>query len=176
MGWTISNLPAASGRLVGWKSDDGGKSSIFAAGMSSYLDDNYNTREIDCWDRWHKQRSQIESLRMNACNQHDANVFWLPTLKPTIKLTVHSERWVNERIHVFTGRAHSKTKTPVFGNATPVLGMKPTRGWYVFFLFEDRSGSLALSLKRSRRELPMDVPEHRSMMKNYQNTHYPRFG
>jgi len=32
-----------------------------------------------------------------------------------------------------------------------------------------------MSFKRSQRELSIDVAEHRSMLKNYRNTHYPRF-
>jgi len=32
-----------------------------------------------------------------------------------------------------------------------------------------------MSFKRSRRELSIDVAEHRSMLKNHQNTHYTRF-
>ena len=34
----------------------------------------------------------------------------------------------------------------------------------------------AISFRRSRRELSIDMAEHRSMLKNYQNTNYPRFG
>jgi len=33
----------------------------------------------------------------------------------------------------------------------------------------------ATSFERSRRELSNDVAEHRYMLKNYQNTYYPRF-
>jgi len=33
----------------------------------------------------------------------------------------------------------------------------------------------AISFTRSRRELSIDVVERRSMLKRYQNTHYPRF-
>ena len=34
---------------------------------------------------------------------------------------------------------HSENKTPVLGNAIPVLGMKLKRGLYVFFdIFQDR--------------------------------------
>jgi len=33
----------------------------------------------------------------------------------------------------------------------------------------------AISFKRSRRELSIDVAEHRPMLKNFQNTNYPRF-
>jgi len=76
----------------------------------------------------------------------------------------------------------------VLGNAIPVLGAKPKRGWCVFWLFF-RIGILrvlvifqnrhimcsAISFKRSRRELSIDVAEPRSTLKTYPNTHYPRF-
>jgi len=41
-------------------------------------------------------------------------------------------------------------------------------------VFQDRL-TLAISFERSRREHSIDVAEHRSMLKNYQNTLYPRF-
>jgi len=69
----------------------------------------------------------------------------------------------------------SKNKTPVLGNAIPILGVKPKRGCYVFWLFFKIGLCSATSLKRSRRELSIDVAEHGSMLKNYQNTHYPCF-
>jgi len=53
--------------------------------------------------------------------------------------------------------------------------VKPKRGWYVFWLFFEIGLGSAISFKRSRRELPIDVAEHRSMLENYQNMHYPRF-
>jgi len=63
---------------------------------------------------------------------------------------------------------HSKNKTPVSGNAIPVLGVKPKRGRYVFWLFFKIGLCSAISFKRSRRELSIDVAEHRSTLKNYQ--------
>jgi len=69
---------------------------------------------------------------------------------------------------------HSKNKTPVVGNAIP-LGVKPKQVWYVFWLFLKIGPCSAVSLKRSRRELSINVAEHRSMLKIYRNTLYPRF-
>jgi len=57
----------------------------------------------------------------------------------------------------------------------PVLGVKPKRGWNVFWLFFMIGICSAISFKRSRRELPIDVAEHRSTLKNNQIMHYPRF-
>jgi len=64
---------------------------------------------------------------------------------------------------------------PRFVNAilVPVLGVKPKRGWYVFWLFFKMEQCSAISFKRSRRELSIDVAEHRSMLKYHENTHYP---
>jgi len=42
----------------------------------------------------------------------------------------------------------------------------------ILVIFQDRSTP---SFKRSRRELSIDVAGHRSMLKNYENTHYPHF-
>jgi len=61
------------------------------------------------------------------------------------------------------------------GNAIPFLSVKPKRGWYVFWLFFKIGQCSAILFERSRRELSIDVAEHRSMLKNCQNTHYPRF-
>jgi len=47
------------------------------------------------------------------------------------------------------------------------------RGWYVFWLFFKIGVYSAISFKR--RGLSIDVAEHRSTMKNYPNTHYPRY-
>jgi len=64
---------------------------------------------------------------------------------------------------------HSKNKNPVLGNAIPVLGVKPKRGLYVFWLFFKVGTFSAISFNRSRprRELSIDVAEHRSTLKNY---------
>jgi len=72
-------------------------------------------------------------------------------------------------------QVHLKNNAPVLGNAIPVLGVKPKWGWYVFWLFFQIGLCSAMSFKRSRRELSIDVAEHRSMLKNYHKTHYPRF-
>ena len=61
-------------------------------------------------------------------------------------------------------------------SSIPVVGVKPKQGWYVFWLFFKIGLCLAISSKRSRRELSIDVAEHRSMLKNYLNAHYPHFG
>ena len=52
---------------------------------------------------------------------------------------------------------HNKNKTPVLGNAIPVLGVKRKPGWYVFWLFFEIGLCSAISFKRSRRELSIDV-------------------
>jgi len=61
---------------------------------------------------------------------------------------------------------HSKNRTPVLGNAIPVLGVKLKRGWYVIWLFFKIDLCSAISFKRSRRELSVDVAEHRPILKN----------
>ena len=68
---------------------------------------------------------------------------------------------------------HSKNKTPFWGLL--YLGVKPKRGWYVFRLFFKVGLCSAISFKRSRRELSIDVAELLSMLKNFQNMHYSRF-
>jgi len=64
-------------------------------------------------------------------------------------------------------------RDPVLGNAILVLGVKPNAN--VFWLFFKIDLCSAISFERSRRELSSDVAEHSFMLKNYQNTHYPRF-
>jgi len=68
-----------------------------------------------------------------------------------------------------------KKQNPVVVNAVPILGVKPKRGWYVYWLFFKIDLCSAISFKRSRRELSIDVAERKSMLKNNQTTHYPRF-
>jgi len=71
---------------------------------------------------------------------------------------------------------HCKNKIPVFENAISVLGKKTKQGRYLFWLFfKIGLCSAILLLKRSRREFSINVPENRSMLKNYQNTHYSSF-
>ena len=48
-------------------------------------------------------------------------------------------------------------------------------GKYLIWLFFKIDLCSAISFKRSRRELSINVAEHRSILKNNQNTHYPRF-
>jgi len=48
----------------------------------------------------------------------------------------------------------------------PVLGVKPIRGWYVFWIFFKITLRSALKLKWSRRELSIDVAEHISILEN----------
>jgi len=68
----------------------------------------------------------------------------------------------------------SKNKTPVLGNSIPVLDVKLKRG-YVFWIFFKIDLCSATSFERSRRELSIDVAEHRSMLRSYQNMNCPRF-
>jgi len=70
---------------------------------------------------------------------------------------------------------HIRIKTPVLGNVIPILGEKLKWGYYVFWLFFKIDMCSATPFKRSRRELSIDVAEHRSILKNNQNT-YLRFG
>ena len=49
------------------------------------------------------------------------------------------------------------------------------REYCVFWLFFKIDLCSAISFKRSRRELSIDVAKHRSMLRKYRNTHYPRF-
>jgi len=60
-------------------------------------------------------------------------------------------------------------------NAMIVLGVKPKRWWYVFWLFFKLDLCSATSFERSRQELSMDVAEHESIFKNNLKTYYPRF-
>ena len=61
---------------------------------------------------------------------------------------------------------HSKNKKPLLGNAATVMVVKPKPGCYVFWLFYKMGRCSAISLKRFRRELSIDVAEHRSILKN----------
>jgi len=70
---------------------------------------------------------------------------------------------------------YSKNNTPVLGNAVPVLGVKLKREYYVFGLVFEIGLRPATSFERSRGKLSRNVAEHRSMLKNDQNTYYPRF-
>ena len=59
---------------------------------------------------------------------------------------------------------HSKNKTPVIGSCIPVGCETKTR--YVFWLFFKIGLCSATPFKRCRRELPIDVADHRSILKN----------
>jgi len=63
--------------------------------------------------------------------------------------------------------AVSRTITPKrrLGNGTPVLAMKPKRGWYIVGLFLEIGQCSAISYI-SRRELSIDVAELMSMLEN----------
>jgi len=45
----------------------------------------------------------------------------------------------------------------------------------ILVIFQDRPKFIHIIQERSRRELSIDVAEHRSILKNDQNTYYPRF-
>jgi len=61
---------------------------------------------------------------------------------------------------------HSKNEIPVIRSSIPVLGVKLKWGWYVFWLFFRIGQCSAISFKRFRREVSIDVAEHRSIVKN----------
>ena len=69
---------------------------------------------------------------------------------------------------------HSKNKTPVLGNAIPVLVLKLKRGKCVGLFFNIDLCS-ASSMGSSRRDLLNDMTEHRPIFKNNQSTYHPRF-
>jgi len=54
---------------------------------------------------------------------------------------------------------------PVLGNATSVLGEKSNRGGTHFAHFFKMDPCSAMSIKRTRRELSIDVAEHSSILK-----------
>jgi len=66
---------------------------------------------------------------------------------------------------------------PRFGECSTCFECETKTGvvLYEFWLFFKIDLRSAISFKRSWRELSIDVAEHRSMLKNYQNTLYPRF-
>jgi len=61
---------------------------------------------------------------------------------------------------------HSKIKTPVLGNAIPVLGVKLKRGQYVFWSFFKVDLFSHINGISSRRDILNDVAEHRCILKN----------
>jgi len=62
-----------------------------------------------------------------------------------------------------------------FGECYTYFGCETKAGLYVFWLFFKIGLCSAISFKRSQRELSIDVAQHRSILKNKQNTNYPRF-
>jgi len=64
-----------------------------------------------------------------------------------------------------------KTKHPFKG--MPVLGVKLKRALYVFWLFYNIDLGSDTSMESSRRDLLNYMAEHRPILKNKQNTHYP---
>jgi len=72
------------------------------------------------------------------------------------------------RINLWVEKEHGytvKTKHTFLGNATPILGEK-LKGLYVFWLFIKIGFFSATWFKRSRRELSIDVAEHKSMLES----------
>jgi len=63
-------------------------------------------------------------------------------------------------------RPDSAVKTPVLGDALPVLDVTLKREYYVFWHFFKIDECSAISFKRSRREPSIDEAEHRSLLKN----------
>jgi len=70
---------------------------------------------------------------------------------------------------------HSKIKTPVLRIDVPVLGVKLIKLGDVDWLFSKIDSCSAISFKRYRRELFIDVAERTTILKNNQNTYYPSF-
>jgi len=56
-----------------------------------------------------------------------------------------------------------------------VLNQNGGGTYFILVIFRGKPISSHISFERFRRELSIDVAEHWSMLKNYQNTHYPRF-
>jgi len=69
---------------------------------------------------------------------------------------------------------HIKNKTPVLGESIPVLGVKLKWGWYILWLLFKLGIRSAISFKRSRRELSIDLAEQ-IYIEKLPNTHYPGF-
>jgi len=66
-----------------------------------------------------------------------------------------------------------KKITPVLGSSIPVLGMKVKQGKGVIWLFMKMNLSTTISMKRSRRELSIDMVIQRGIYKNKHITHLP---
>jgi len=74
--------------------------------------------------------------------------------------------------HIYEENSSQWKQNPRFGECFTCFGCETKTGVVRIFKIGICS---AISFKRSRRELSIDVTEHRSTLKNYQNTHYPRF-
>jgi len=79
----------------------------------------------------------------------------------------------------FSIGVHSKNKYCTrFGECYTCYGRETKTGTHIFWLFPKIGLYSAISwhaFETSRRELSIDMAEHRSMLENYQNTHYSRF-
>jgi len=64
------------------------------------------------------------------------------------------------------------TRNTCFREFSPVLGVKINRGWKVFRLYFKIVIRSATSVESSHRDLLNYMAEHRSILKNNQNTHY----
>jgi len=62
-------------------------------------------------------------------------------------------------------------QNPGKGYALPVLGVKPKRGWYVFWLFFKIDLCSVKPMESSRRDLSNDMAEHMPILKTNQNTY-----
>jgi len=70
---------------------------------------------------------------------------------------------------------HSKNKAPVLGNSIPFFGCETKTGVEHVLVFFNINLCSATSMESSRRDLFNDVADHESILKNNQNTYYPRF-
>ena len=95
-------------------------------------------------------------------------------LKVAFSNAFHSCSTSFHRINLHNRAVYRENESLVLGNAIPVVIMKPKRiGTYCSNFSKDLCS--AVSLKTSRRELSIVVAGRRSMLKNNENTHYPRF-
>jgi len=96
-------------------------------------------------------------------------------LKVAFSNAFHSCSTSFHRITIHNRAVYRENESLVLGNAIPVVIMKPKRiGTYCSNFSKDLCS--AVSLKTSRRELSIDVVEHKSISKNYQSMYHPRFG
>jgi len=74
--------------------------------------------------------------------------------------------WIRKRNQILLT---VKNKTPILGNAIPVLGMKPK--WRCYVVFSKTGECSTISLRTSRQELYIDLAEHRFTLKNKGTMH-----